>query len=178
MSLGSIFALPGIVIHELGHYLVCRLVGARVQDVVFFDPAGPSGYVVHAVPHQLRQHLVIVVGPLLLNSALGFLLFRAVVATASGAEADLLRGLPLGAAQALLAGMLGASIALQAIPSRADARSLWNVSLDRLAEGNLLAIGAIPVAVLLIALNRLRRFWIDWLYLAALAGLAAWFPMT
>ncbi len=176
MTITSLFALPGIVIHELGHYLLCRLVGARVQEVVFFDAAGPSGYVVHSVPHRLRQHLVIVAGPLILNSTVGFLLFRAVATTAPGAELALARGLPLAAVQALLAGLLGASIALQAIPSRADASSLWNVSLDRLQEGNLLALGALPFALLLIALNHLRRFWIDWLYLLALAGLAVWLP--
>ena len=178
MTIGTFFALPGIVIHELGHYLLCRLVGAKVQEVVFFDAVGPSGYVVHSVPRKLRQHVVIVAGPLLLNSALGFLLFRAVASTASDAEIDLSRGLPLRAAQLTVAALLGASIALQAIPSRADASSLWNVSLDRLQEGNLLAIGALPLAIFLIALNHLRRFWIDWLYLMALAGLAAWFPVT
>lgn len=172
----DIFSLPGIVIHELGHYLLCRLVGAKVQEVVFFDAAGPSGYVVHQVPRRLRQHLVIVAGPLILNSTLSFLLFRATAATAVGAEVELMRGLPLRAIQAVLATILGASIALQAIPSHADASSLWNVSLDRLQEGNLLAILALPFAVLLIFLNHLRRFWIDWLYLLALAGLAAWFP--
>jgi len=178
VSIGAIFAMPGIVIHELGHYLLCRLVGAKVQDVMFFDAVGPSGYVVHSVPRKLRQHVVIVAGPLLLNSTLGFLLFRAVAATASSAETDLARGFPLRAAQAAVAAILGASISLQAIPSRADASSLWNVSLDRLQEGNLLAIGALPFAILLIALNYLRRFWIDWLYLVALAGLATWFPVT
>ena len=177
VRLRSFFALPGVVIHELGHYLLCRFVGARVQEVVFFEPSGPSGYVVHAIPRHLRQHLIIVAGPLLLNSVLSFLLFRAVAATGGLAAAELARGLPLRAAQSVLAAVLGASIALQAIPSHADASSLWNVALDRLEAGNLLALFALPVAFLLLAINHLRRFWIDWLYLIALASLAAWFPV-
>ncbi len=177
VRLQSYFALPGVVIHELGHYLLCRLVGARVQEVVFFEPAGPSGYVVHAIPRHLRQHLIIVAGPLLLNSALSFLLFRAAAATSGLAAAELSRGLPLRAVQNVLAALLGTSIALQAIPSHADARSLWDVALDRLESGNLLALFALPVAFLLLAINHLRRFWIDWLYLLALVGLAAWFPV-
>jgi hypothetical protein len=176
VRLQALFALPGVVIHELGHYLLCRLVGAKVQEVVFFEPAGPSGYVVHSVPRRLRQHLVIVTGPLLLNSAVSFLLFRAAAASANGAVFAMSPGLPWRALQEVLAVILGASIALQAIPSYADANSLWNVALDRLQAGNLLALLALPFAIGLILVNHLRRFWIDWLYLIALAGLAVWFP--
>lgn len=176
MRLQSLLALPGVVIHELGHYLLCRLVGARVQEVVFFEPTGPSGYVVHSVPRHLRQHVVIVTGPLLLNSALSFLLFRAAATSTSGAAIELARGVPLRAAQGVLAAVLGASIALQALPSHADASSLWNVALDRLESGNLLALFALPVAFILMLVNHLRRFWIDWIYLLALAGLAVLFP--
>lgn len=178
MTFCTIFSLPGIVIHELGHYLLCRLVGAKVREVVFFEPAGPSGYVVHAVPRHLRQHLVIVAGPLLLNSTLSFLLFRAAAVTASDAAAELTQGMPLRALQVVVAALLGASIALQAIPSPADATSLWNVSLDHLQEGNLLAILILPFPVALMVVNHLRRFWFDWLYLIALAGLAVWFPAS
>lgn len=176
MTFRATLALPGIVMHELGHYVLCRLVGARVQEVVFFEPSGPSGYVVHSIPRRLRQHLVIVTGPLLLNSALSFLLFRAAATTTGAAAADLTNGLPLRAIQVALAIVLGASIALQAIPSPADAESIWNVSLDRLQEGNLLAVFVLPFAIVLRLFNYLRRFWIDWFYLFALAALAVWFP--
>jgi Putative zincin peptidase len=176
-ALATVFALPGVVVHELGHYLLCRLCGARVQEVVFFRPDEPGGHVVHTVPKRLAQHAVIVVGPLLLNSTLAFLLFRAAVTGADPAEAELLRGLPWPSLQVLLALALGLSIGLQAIPSHADARSLWNVTLDRLRHGHLLAVLAVPGAAGLILVNALRRFWIDWLYVGALAGLAIWFPV-
>ncbi|HEY8884400.1 MAG TPA: hypothetical protein VIO35_03735 [Chloroflexota bacterium] len=172
-----VLALPGVVVHELGHYLFCRACGAPVREVVFFDPGDASGFVVHAVPRRLAQHAVIVAGPLLLNSALGFLLFRVVFAEASWGlySADWL--LSWRAAQAGLAVVLGASIALQAIPSYADANSLWRVSLDRLGAGHLLAVLALPIAGSLVLVNHLRRFWFDWLYAAALAALAIWLPV-
>jgi hypothetical protein len=174
----SAFALPGVVIHELGHYLLCRLCGARVQEVVFFDPVGPSGYVVHSIPRRLVQHATIVVGPLLLNSVLGFLLFRAAaVPMASLLDTDPRTSVLDGVQSAILA-LLGASIALHALPSQADASSLWRVTLERVGQGQLLAVFAAPLALALMALNQLRRYWIDWVYAAALAALAVWLPWT
>jgi hypothetical protein len=171
------FALPGIVIHELSHYLLCRLCGAKVQEVVFFDPDGRSGYVVHSVPRHLVQHGTIVIGPLLLNSVLGFLLFRAVTTQVGDLLSPTRSPGPLAYAQAALLTFLGASISLHALPSQADASSLWRVTLERVGQGQLLAILAAPIALLLMAANQLRRYWIDWLYAAALAGLALWLPL-
>lgn len=176
MRLGSLLALPGVVIHELGHYLFCRLCGAPVQEVVFFEASGPSGYVVHGIPKRLRQHAIIVFGPLVLNTSLAFLLFRAAVSNLGPAEADLARGLPIRALETILATGLGWSIGLQAIPSRADATSLWDVALDRLRAGNLFALLALPCAGLFLLINRLRRYWIDWLYALGLTLAAIWFP--
>jgi len=176
LTASAMFLLPGVVIHELGHYLLCRLCGTRVQEVVFFDPVGPSGHVVHAVPRHLVQHAVIVGGPLVLNTALAFLLFRAAVTSAPPAFDNLLALMPLAAFQVLVLVTLGLSIALQAIPSLADATSLWQVAIDRLGAGQLLAVLAIPLAGGLILVNHLRRFWIDWIFALALAGLALWFP--
>jgi hypothetical protein len=177
VRLEAILALPGIVVHELGHYLLCRLCGATVQEVVFFDASGPSGYVVHSVPRRLAQHASIVVGPLILNSVLGFLLFRA----GASQIADLLNQYrlvtPLAVVQVVALTVLGASIALHALPSQADAASLWRVTLDRVGHGQLLALLAVPVALSLILANHLRRYWIDWVYAIGLAGLAVWLPV-
>lgn len=176
MRASALLALPGVVIHELGHYLFCRLCRVPVTEVVFFEPDGPSGYVVHVVPKQLRQHLVIVCGPLILNTVLAFLLFRAAATSLGRARIDLGNGSLLLAGQLLLAVVVGWSIGLQAIPSRADARSLWEVALQRLRLGNLLAIFAIPLAGAILIVNVLRRYWIDWLFVAALAAVAVWLP--
>ena len=174
--LSVLFAMPGIVIHELGHYLLCRLCGAQVHEAVFFDAKGRSGYVIHSIPRHLIQHATIVGGPLLLNSVVAFLLFRAALADAGPASVELSRGLPTRAGELLIASLLGASIALHAIPSRADATSLWDVTLDRIGRGHLLAMLAAPIALILLFANRLRRYWIDWLYAISLAALAIWLP--
>lgn len=176
MTIQALLALPGIVIHELGHYFFCHLVRAKVREVVFFQADGPSGHVIHTVPRHVRQHAVIVVGPLLLNSVLGFLLFRSAISEAPRAFQDTTVGSLLMSAQVVLAAFLGASITLQAIPSRADAESLWNVAIGHLQKGNLLAVLAIPPAGALLVANQLRRYWIDWGYVVLLAALAWRFP--
>jgi hypothetical protein len=177
LSASALFALPGIVIHELGHYLLCRLCGAAVQEVVFFDAAGPSGYVLHSVPRRVVQHVTIVGGPLILNSILGFLLFRATFAQL-GLILDRSTGLAaLTLLQLVASALVGSSVALHALPSAADASSLWRVILDRVSKGNLLAILAAPIALALMLANRLRRYWIDWIYAAALAAAALWLPV-
>jgi hypothetical protein len=176
--LSVLFAMPGIVIHELGHYLLCRLCGAQVHEVVFFDGKGPSGYVIHSIPRHLAQHATIVGGPLLLNSVVGFLLFRAALADVGPAVADISLGLPTRAGELVIASVLGASIALHAIPSRADATSLWEVTLERIGRGNLFAMLAAPIALILLLANRLRRYWIDWVYAISLAALAIWLPTS
>ena len=178
LGFGAAFALPGIVVHELGHFLLARFCGATVQEVVFFEPEGPSGYVVHSVPRHLAQHATIVAGPLILNSSLGFLLFRSAVTQLDLAFAAVqqLSFAPIG--QVALLAILGASIALHALPSHADASSLWRVTLDRIGRGQLLAIVAAPVALSLMFANQLRRYWIDWIYAISLAALAVWLPLS
>jgi hypothetical protein len=171
------FALPGIVVHELGHYLLCLLCGAKVQEVVFFEAEGPSGYVAHSVPRRLIQHATIVAGPLILNSILGFLLFRSAVTQFDFAIAELQNIRPLPSLQVIVSALLGASIALHALPSHADAVSLWKVTLDRVGQGHLLAVLAAPVALALMLANQLRRYWVDWVYAIGLAVLAVWLPV-
>lgn len=177
LGFGAAFALPGIVVHELGHYLLARLCGVTVQDAVFFEPEGPSGYVVHSVPRHLVQHATIVAGPLLLNSSLGFLLFRAAVTQLNRAFEALQQYSFLPVGQVLILAVLGASIALHALPSNADATSLWRVTLDRIGQGQLFAVAAVPVALSLLFANQLRPYWIDWIYALGLAAVAVWLPV-
>ncbi len=177
LGAGAAFALPGIVVHELGHYLLARLCGAKVQEAVFFEADGPSGYIVHTVPRHLIQHATIVAGPLLVNSTVGFLLFRSAT-TQIQPTFDALQQLDvLPIVQLILSLVLGASIALHALPSHADATSLWRVTLDRIGKGHLLAVLAAPVALALMLANQLRRYWIDWVYAIGLAVMAVWLPV-
>ena len=59
---------PGIIVHELGHYLACVLTGTRVREVRWFHPR--EAFVVHDKPKTLGG-VLISLAPFLLNNMLG-----------------------------------------------------------------------------------------------------------
>ncbi len=170
-----LLALPGIVIHELAHYYFCLLAGARVHDVVFFSFGYPAGYVVHTAPRRYSSHLLITLGPLVVNTLLAILLF-AVVRTTYGeiAAVGLTRADGVDYARLLVSGWLSASVALQALPSTGDAASLWQVTSWHLKHRHYFVVLGLPVVGLIYAANYLRAVFIDWFYAAGLGVLTWW----
>ena len=119
MSFGFLITLltfPGVMVHELGHVVFCRLLGIRVAKVCFFRFGNPAGYVLHEEPANALQHMLISYGPFFVNTVLG-------AAVAAPATVPLLHftdgRLPY------LFIWLGISIAMHAFPSTGDAASLW-----------------------------------------------------
>jgi hypothetical protein len=164
--------LPGIVLHELSHYYFCRMVGADVHEVCFFSFGYPAGYVVHTAPRRFRAHLVIVMGPLLINSAIAVLLFGAAIATWRELVPLDPHDWAPGVLRLSVAVWLGLVAALQALPSTGDAISLWQVAKWHGRNGNPLALLAYPIALSIQLTNWLRAVWVDWLYTAALVWCA------
>ena len=67
----SILTFPGIIIHELGHYIFCRLRKVPVYEVKFFQiHLNTAGYVIHKEPDDFTSVLLISIGPLLVNTIL------------------------------------------------------------------------------------------------------------
>lgn len=71
------FGPVGIPVHELSHYLFCRLFGLKVQKVKWFDPkgrGGSHGSVVHSYdPWNIRHrigHIFVGLAPVLVGPAL------------------------------------------------------------------------------------------------------------
>jgi len=67
---------PGLIIHELAHYLACVLLGSRVYSVTFWSPKG--GVVVH---QRVRpsSSVLISLAPFFLNNLLAFYFITAAV---------------------------------------------------------------------------------------------------
>jgi hypothetical protein len=154
-----------VAVHELAHLLLCRLAGVAVRQVVLFRIGNPAGFVSHATPRLLRQHLAISSGPLLLNSLLALVLF--------GLAARLLTWRPgvwwpLGA---LLTLWLGCSIALEAWPSGGDASALRRSALTQLRQFHPVALPAFLVANVLLLVHATRRIGGHWLYTLLLAAI-------
>lgn len=164
-----LFELPGVVVHEFAHYFFCRLAGSKIHEVVFFSLGNPAGYVVHSVPRHIRQHALIVLGPFLVNTSIAYALFRLLEETGFGAGITVE---PASVFQSLLALWLAVSIAIQAIPSRADIDSLQDVVKYKLAKREYLAGLGLLLAVPFSLANLLRPLWIEWFYAAGLACLA------
>lgn len=66
------FGFPGVVVHELSHYIACVLTGVKVYRVKFFSLKGPA-YVVHARPNFV-QGFFISVAPFLFGTIFGYIL--------------------------------------------------------------------------------------------------------
>ena len=138
-----------------------------MRQVVLFRIGSPAGFVAHAAPRLLRQHLAISSGPLLVSSALATALFALAMRLALGRPAA---WWPFAV---LVAIWLGWSVALEAWPSTGDAQALRRSAAAQLRQWNLGALLALPLAWLLLVANRSRRIGGHWAYAGLLAA-AAW----
>jgi len=116
-SVISAVTFPGVIVHEMGHQIFCRLSRVAVLDVCYFRFGNPAGYVVHETPSREGQQILIGLGPFFVNSLLGTLV--AFPAAIPVLQFD--SGSPLD--YALI--WLGISIAMHSFPSSGDAKTIW-----------------------------------------------------
>lgn len=151
----NLLTFPGIVVHELGHLLVCRIFGVRVKKVCYFRLGDPAGYVLHEVPASATQHILIGIGPFALNSIAGALIalpgMLTLVRHHSGSRLD----------YALV--WLGVSIAMHAFPSTGDAKGIWQSIWSREASVVAKLLG-VPIVVFIYIGALGSMFWLDVIY--------------
>jgi hypothetical protein len=153
---------PGVIVHEMAHQLFCRLCRVAVLEVCYFRFGNPAGYVIHEPPRTPYQHILIGIGPFLVNSVLGALIAAPAAIPVIQFEA--------GGLLDLLLIWLGVSVAMHAFPSTGDAKSIWHAVWRR--ETPLLARLIATPLVALIYLGALGSFfWLDAIYGVALAML-------
>lgn len=151
----SILTFPGIIVHELGHLLVCRLLGVQVHKVCYFRFGNPAGYVVHDAPGSAMRHILIGIGPFALNSVVGALI----------ALPGMLPLVQLHSASRFgyILIWLGVSIAMHAFPSTADANGIWRSIWSR--EAPILAKLLGTPIVIIIYIGALGSVvWLDLIY--------------
>jgi hypothetical protein len=147
---------PGVVIHELAHQLFCRFLGIPVYEVCYFRFGNPAGYVIHAKPDKWIQQVLVSAGPFFMNSFLGSILSLPSALRVFEFE---------GAASPIdiILIWLGISIAMHAIPSTGDAKSMWSsVSAENAPVMAKFAVAPIVGIIYLLALGSV--VWIDLLY--------------
>ncbi|ERJ07404.1 hypothetical protein HLRTI_000446 [Halorhabdus tiamatea SARL4B] len=146
---------PGVIIHELAHYLACKGTDVPVQEVAFFRFGSPPGYVKHAIPRSYTKRIVITMAPFLLNTGIAIALFAWSV------------DFPPFEGAALM--LLGTIILSSAVPSGLDTANLFPHSV--IGWFHPLFLLSLPLIVLLFALNKLRPYGSNHLITALGAGL-------
>jgi len=145
---------PGVVVHELAHYLACLALGVRVQEVALFRFGDPVGYVHHDVPRAYWRRIVVTMAPLVVNTSVAIASFWA--------------SARVTVSLALVAIYLGVVTLLNSIPSSIDARALLPHS--RLGYLHPLFILTLPLIVILLVANRLRSHGFGIAYTAGISG--------
>jgi len=147
---------PGVIVHEMGHFLFCRLRGVPVLEVRFLRLGNPAGYVIHGPTANFTTTFLVCAGPLLVNTLLCLLIC---LPTYLPMEVF---GIKHPFSYLLL--WLGVSIGMHAFPSTQDAGNLWRAARQEAARYNLLAILSLPLVVLIFVANVLSFVWFDYLY--------------
>lgn len=161
----SILTFPGIVVHELGHLLICRLLGVPVHKVCYFRFGNPAGYVVHDVPESAMRHILISTGPLAFSSVLGALI-------ALPGMLPLIQRHPAFPSSYILV-WLGISIAMHAFPSTGDAKAIWRSIWSR--DASIVAkLFGVPVVIMIYIGALGSVFWLDVIYGVAICALSPW----
>jgi Putative zincin peptidase len=155
---GPLIALatfPGVIVHELAHQLFCRWFRVPVLKVCYFRIGNPAGFVIHEPPTKTYQSLFISIGPFLINTVMGALIaFPAALPVIKFGTGDLLDYFLI---------WLGVSIAMHAIPSTGDAKSLWH-SVKGPGVSSAVRFIVAPVVGLIYLAAFGRVFWLDLVY--------------
>ncbi len=152
----SLLTFPGVVVHEWAHKIACNFFGVRVLKIAYFIfnfslVGGEAGYVIHERPSRYLESLCISAAPLFVNTAVtlvcGLLAYTSHIHRAGPLEALFL--------------WLGFSIGVHAFPSNQD---MANVNQHANREHFLIGALSQTLYAVMIVLNFLKRFWLDFVY--------------
>jgi hypothetical protein len=141
-------------VHEFAHALFCKITGTPVSEVCYFQLGNPAGYVLHAKPANVWHHILIGIGPLFVNTLLGF----ALGFVTAWAHVDLDEHPLMG-----VLWWLSVSIAMHSFPSVGDAKSIWQAVWSDDAPFLATLIGT-PLAGLIVLGAVGSIAWLDLLY--------------
>jgi len=146
----SILTFPGVIIHELSHEFFCRMLGVRVKKVCYFRLGNPAGYVIHESSNNFYQAFLIAIGPLLAGT------FLSMAAFTGGKHQDMFF-------QKYVLIWLGVSIAVNCMPSKGDAKSLWLENWFHFKR-NVLAILGLPFTAAVWVVSAVDSIWLRFFY--------------
>lgn len=148
----ALIALPGIVLHEFAHKLACTLCGVRVHQVKYFQFGNPAGFVVHDQSASFLKTFAISMGPLVVNTALGI-----------GLSYFALHNAASHSIRQYILFWIAFACGMHAFPSNED---VHNIAVS--SRYSLFIVLGYPLYWLFLVINKLRYFWFDIAYAAAL----------
>lgn len=155
-SVISVITFPGVIVHELAHQLFCRLSKVAVIDVCYFRFGNPAGYVRHEIPKSSAQHVLISVGPFIVNTIIGCLITLP-------ASIQIFMFKDYTNFLYLFLAWLGVSIVMHSFPSIGDAKAIWEIVKKK--ETNIFAkIIGTPLALLILLCSLGSIMWLDLLF--------------
>ena len=151
----AVATFPGIVVHEAAHVLFCKLTRTPIQHVCYFRYGSPAGYVIHDWPTSVWKQILIGIGPLILNTLIGFAL--GVTAALTHLDFD-----HIGIVSGLFL-WLAVCIATRAFPSTSDVATMWR---SIWAQGSPLSAKVVgtPLVVISFLGAAGSYIWLDVLY--------------
>ena len=150
----SIATFPGVIMHELSHVICCRIFNVEVKEVCYFKLGNPSGYVLHEPTKNWIHTVAIATGPFFFNSLICLLISFPIVTNKDIDEITFSSSILL---------WLAISIGMHAIPSRGDAKSMWQeVSGKRGSIFAKLFVAPIVAVIYLLSLGSI--IWLDLIY--------------
>ncbi len=155
------FTFPGVIAHEAGHLVFCRITGVEVKEYSLFQPTNPLGYVVHSKPGTVLEEFLIVMGPLFFNTSSALVLFYLTRLVESPYSWLML--------------WVGFSLAFNSFPSRLDGESLYKSALNSVKKGRIHNLVYLPL-VYVIYWSQEKPLLRSLLYPLILLGSAVVFP--
>ncbi|HLO84629.1 MAG TPA: hypothetical protein VK203_06395 [Nostocaceae cyanobacterium] len=157
----SLATFPGVVVHEAAHKFFCDLAKVPVYEVCYFRIGNPAGYVEHGKVRNLKDALLIAVGPLIINTILcAVLTYPVVLSEFLTKDAD------TNPLITFLLIWVGYSIGMHAFPSNEDIKNFLNVfkEIKKGTAENILYFFCQILALLFRIANLLRIVWFDFIY--------------
>lgn len=155
----STIAFPGVIAHEFGHMIFCRIFNVRIRKVCYFRFGNPAGYVIHDAPDNFSQAFFIDIGPFIISNILAILAFVFAISPSDNMENE-----------GFIFAWLGISFAIHSFPSNADAKALWSATKRHSRKNILLMLVGLPFVLLIYVVNSLRFIQFDLIWAVILFG--------
>ena len=153
----SLITFPGVIVHELGHLIFCKLMKVPIYDVKYFQMQNPCGYVAHEPTDSPWKTFIISIGPFIVNTIIGIIIMFPI-----SLELFVFKNYynPIY----FILGWIGISILMHAFPSSGDAKVLYANVIKNSEISFLVKIFVLPVVGLIYLGSIGSVIWLDLFY--------------